>query len=122
MIENLMTEIAALWAEGKPNRQKTGTLLIRLQDELASPGHGTFLEALAKLEIPRSTAYDLMREARGEKRRPSERRNNQSLIEIVQRHLDKLPDYTTRLRAVTELRAFLAGTYAAAEEEVVTAA
>ncbi len=76
-IAGLKATVRELWASGKADRVKTGHTLSLLQDELANPGHGTFLQAVRELGIPLSSAYAYMAEFKGKKPRPSKRRNDE---------------------------------------------
>src|SRR5579871_3512068 len=64
------------WAGGKAERVKIGHTLSLLQEELANPGHGTFIQAVREIGIPLATAYAYIAEFKG-KKRPSTTRKDE---------------------------------------------
>ena len=60
-IQELKTEIRNLYPDYRRRRLELGIRLLRLQEMLAHPGHGTFVDVVTKeLAIPKSTVYDLI--------------------------------------------------------------
>src|SRR5882762_4783235 len=80
-IEELKAAICHLFPAYQYRRLELGLHLLHLQDLLAQPGYGKFMDTVAELGIPRSTCYDLIDFAKDELHRLgcSENRNDDGL-------------------------------------------
>ena len=71
-VEDLKTQIVALYGDYRNRRFELGMRLIQLQEILAHPGNtklGKFIDTVKDMKIPVSTAYELIKDAKIEAKR-----------------------------------------------------